>query len=100
MGAPLKLDMVMEGRRLEMQYFKEMGVYSEVDRKDIVAMGEKAIATKWHDTKKGAVTKPNYRNSLMANENIRDRRMYLFAATPPLEVLKLLISQCVERQHG
>ena len=50
------------------------------------------ISTKWLDVNKGDNEKPNVRASLVGCEIARETRDDLFAATPPLECLKLIIA--------
>ena len=52
-GNALDKDMVIAARRLEMQFFKKMGVFEKVDRKEVGSSGGKVITTKWVDTDKG-----------------------------------------------
>ena len=42
---------------------------------------------------------PNYRNRLVGREITRNRRLELFAATPPLEAFKMPIYMCVQGQE-
>ena len=95
-----KLDkaMVIEARKLEMAYFKKMGVYRKVPRAKAVELGCKPITTKWLDTNKGDDRVPNYRSRLVGREIKKDARLDLFAATPPLETIKFLMSCCAKGQ--
>ena len=75
-----------------------MGVYSKVPMAEAKRLGAKVITTKWIDTNKGSETEPNYRSRLVGRElNLQDRPD-LFAATPPLESLKYIISRCASTQ--
>ena len=47
------------------------------------------------DVNKGDETKPEYRSRLVAKEINTSKREDLFAATPPLEALKILLSLAV-----
>ena len=60
----------------------------------------KVISTKWIAQNKGDVDAPKYRARLVGREIAREKRDDLFAATPPLESLKAVISQCASRQEG
>ena len=95
---PLNFDMAVEARRLEMKFFKTMGVYTKVDKSEMVKAGCKPVSTKWLDTNKGDDKVPNYRSRLVGREIKMDRRLDLFSATPPLESLKFLISVCSRGQ--
>ena len=50
------------------------------------------IGTRWVDTNKGDDANPDYRCRLVAQDINDKQRDDLFAATPPLEALKLLLS--------
>ena len=74
-----------------------MGVYSKVPKEE--AGGAKVITTKWIDTNKGSEAEPNYRSRLVGRElNLQDRPD-LFAATPPLESLRYMVSKCASSQR-
>ena len=91
-GEPLNAKMVMEARRTEMQLFRRMGVYTKVSRQECVRLGLKPIAVRWVDVNKGDSQTPDYRSRLVAKEYRRNSEPDMFAATPPLEALKLLLS--------
>ncbi len=94
-GAPLDKAMAITARRTEMEYVKDMGVYTKVRKKSWM----KVISTKWLDVNKGDVASPNYRARLVGREIKKDRRTDLFAATPPLESLRMVLSKCASNQH-
>ena len=58
------------------------------------------ILTKWLDTNKGDETRPNHRARLVGREIAREKTDDLFAATPPLESMKGLISMAASSQGG
>jgi len=89
---------VIKARRVEMQFFKNMGVYVKVPRETARRHGCKIITTKWLDTNKGDAQNPNYRSRMVGREIKCDKRMDLFSATPPLETLKMITSICARRQ--
>ena len=61
-----------------------MKVYTKVPRHQ--ANGQKVIRTKWLDIDKGDAGQPNYRSRLVGCElKLKDHRLDLFVATPPLE---------------
>ena len=97
-GQYLDKAMVVKARQLEMQYFKKLGVYKKVHKSE--AMGFKILTTRWVDTNKGDMQNPDYRSRLVGREIKKDNRLDLFAATPPLEVMKALISECAMGQSG
>ena len=58
----------------------------------------KIISTKWIDTNKGDIDNPNYRARLVGREIATYKRDDLFAATPPLESLRYIVSKCAQNQ--
>ena len=92
-GMPLDPEEVKKARKLEIEYIKKMQVYAKVPRSKCEAAGCKPITTRWIDVNKGDDENRNYRSRMVAREIKRDNRIDLFAATPPLEALKLLISE-------
>ena len=85
-----KLDhaMAKKAREVEMDDFRSMGVYSKVPRTGAFTNGCGVISTRWIDFNKGDDKKPNCRSRLVGKESKKDKRLDLFAATPPLEALK------------
>ena len=96
-GGELDKNKVIEARKLEMQFFKKMGVYTKVHKSEVRANGGKTITTKWIDTDKGHGV---YRSRLVGREIKMDKRQDLFSPTPPLETLKFLIASCAKGQGG
>ena len=95
-GIMLDKGMAIAARRLEIEYFRKMGVYSKVRREKWM----RTITTRWLDTNKGDEESPNYRARLVAREIKKDKREDLFAATPPLESLRMVVSVCASNQLG
>ncbi len=93
-GAPLDKDLAIKARKLEMDYFKKMKVYTKVRR----GKWMKVISTRWLDINKGDTRNPDYRARLVGREIKTYRDDEPFAATPPLESLRFIISICVEEQ--
>ena len=91
--------MAKKAREVEMDYFRSMAVYSKVPRTEAVTNGCKVISTRWIDINKGDDKKPNYRSRLVGKEIKRDKPLDLFAATPPLEALKAVLSICASSQY-
>ena len=55
--------------------------------------GRGPVGGRWVDVNKGDSENPNYRSRYVGREfNCGDKRDDLFAATPPLEALKMLLS--------
>ena len=98
-GGTLIKERCIEARMLEMEYFRKMGVYRKIKRTDLPP-GAKVITTKWVDTNKGTEEEPNYRSRLVGREIKTDERPDLFAATPPLESLRYVLSLCASTQEG
>ena len=94
-GAKLDKKMATTARRTEIDFFKARGVYFKRRREKWM----KVISTKWLDVNKGDAKNPNYRARLVGREMAWDRRDDLFAATPPLESLKAVLSLCASRQN-
>ena len=90
-GVPLRAEGVRKARNEEMEYFKKMNVYDVVDRKDMEPDG-KMIEVKWVDTNKGDNEKENLRSRLVGKEFRERGGESIFAATPPLETMRTIIS--------
>lgn len=69
-------------------------------RRKATDLGGKVISVRWIDISKGDEVLENYRSRLVAREIKKDDRPDLFAATPPLEALKALISFCASGNKG
>ena len=95
-GSKLDHGMAVLARRAEMEFFKRRGVYSKVKREKLM----KVISTKWLDVNKGDAKSPNLRARLVGREIAKDKRDDLFAAIPPLESLKAILSICASHQDG
>lgn len=84
---------MVQARREEIKYFKEMGVYDKVSLEEAWReTGKAPIAVHWVDVNKGDSTKPNYRSRLAAKEFNTGVNPDLYAATPPSECLRLMLS--------
>ena len=93
---PLDREMAIRARKTEIQYFKDMGVYTKVRREPWM----RVISTKWLDTNKGDEANPNYRARLVGRELNLSKQEGLFAATPPLESLRMILSICASNQYA
>ena len=78
----MEKDRAIEARRLELEFFRKMGVYAKVPRS--MAGNNKVITTRWIDTDKGDAENPNYRARLVGREIKTDERPDLFAGIPPV----------------
>ena len=63
------------------------------------ADGCKVMTTKWLDVNKSDDAKPNIRSRMVRREVKLDNRLDLFAATPPLEALRIICSICASHQR-
>ena len=59
--------------------------------------GKRPIQTRWVDVNKGDSASPDVRARLVAKDFAARRDDAFFAATPPLEALRLLISDMTSR---
>ena len=92
---------VRAARALEMDFFHKMGVYDLVTREEAVRSGKgKIIKGRWLDVNKGDSVNPDYRSRFVGKEFNTGVDSTLYAATPPLEALKLLISTAASKRHG
>ena len=64
------------------------------------ATGRMSITIRWIDIIKGDQDKPNYRSRVAAREMDIHKRDDLFAATPPLEALKVILSMVAFANKG
>ena len=92
-GKELDGRMVAKARMQELGYVKDKKVWVKITRKEAIRRGMKIIKTRWIDINKGDVEDPNYRSRFVAKEFNVDKQEGLFAATPPLEALKMLIGE-------
>jgi hypothetical protein len=100
-GKTLCPKLVKKAREEEMKEFTKHGVYMKVPLEECYEVtGKDPIGTKWIDTNKGDESNPEIRSRLVAQEIKRDKRDDLFAATPPLEAIKMLLSLAVTEGVG
>ena len=93
-GQELDPQLMMKARRDEIQYFRDMGVYEKVDVSECWnATGKAPIAVRWVDINKGDTANPNYRSRSVAKEFNIGPCPELYAATPPSECLRSMISK-------
>ena len=100
-GYELDSGLVRTAREEELIEFRKHQVYTKVPIKECWDQaGKQPIGTRWIDINKGDRINPEYRSRLVAQEIKTDKREDLFAATPPLEAIKLLISMAVTEGIG
>ena len=78
-GGLMDKELATAARRMEIEFFRKMGVYTNVAREPWMEV----ISTKWIDTNKGDIDNPNYRARVVGREIATYKRDDLFAATPP-----------------
>ena len=88
----LEPDKVAAARAEEMSFFKNLGVYRRVLRAMIKQVGGNIVSVKWFDTNKGDRDFPNFRSRLVAREYNGSKDDILYASTPPLEALRMIMS--------
>ena len=100
-GKELNPSLVRKAREDEMEEFRKHKVYVKVPiEKCIRKTGKKPLGSRWVDIKKGDDENPEYRSRLVAKEIKKDNSQDLFAATPPLEAKKLLMSLAMPEGVG
>ena len=99
-GGELDREEVRKARMEEVQYMKDKGLWEVVPRAR--AESERVVSVKWVDTNKGSEEAPLIRSRLVARDfRVADTdREDSFAATPPWELKKLLMSQAANREGG
>ena len=99
-GQELDPKMMMKARREEIEYFRSMGVYEKVDIKECFERTGKApIAVRWVDINKGDSANPDCRSRMVAKEFNTGPCPELYAATPPSECLRLMMSLVASGQR-
>eukprot|EP00973_Karenia_brevis_P049975 6938091-Karenia_brevis.AAC.1 len=83
-----------------MDYFRKMNVYKKVDVGTCIKItGKRPIAVRWIDVNKQDDINPKYRSRLVAKQFKTSNNPELFAATPPLEAMKIIISTAATRDE-
>ena len=98
-GAALDPKEVQRARLEEIEYIHRKGVYQRIRRQDALKKGIKILRTRWVDVNKGDSINTNHRGRFVAMAFNTSKVDGLFASTPPLEALKVLIS-CAATQAG
>ena len=91
-GANLDPKWVKKARQEEMVFFREMNAYTRCPRSKVEECIGKLIDTRWIDINKGDSECPNYRSRLVGRMYNTYRDDSLYAATPPLEALRMISS--------
>ncbi len=69
-------------------------------RTEATRCGGKIIRARWTDVNEGDKAHPNYRSRLVGKDSWDGDQDGLFASTPPLEALRLLISMTASVDQG
>ena len=88
----MRPDLVVAARKVEVEYFRIMGVYEVVPRSGTADPGGKLIDTRWIDTNKMDEFNLEYRSRLVGREYNNGKYDTLYASTLPLEALRLVVS--------
>ena len=101
-GESLDPKEVRKARFMEMAYVRSKGVWRKISRSEAHRRGIKIIKTRWLDINKGDMWNPNYRSRFVGKEynDGKNGEVSWFAATPPLEALKLIVSDAATFHKG
>ena len=100
-GASLPSKLCEEAMQVEIQYTREMNVYTPCKHDTGKDQGLTPIGTRWVFTNKGDTERPFIRARLVAQETKKTTKMDLtdtsmtFVATPPVEGFRFLLSRAV-----
>lgn len=99
-GAETVPELVVEARAEEMMYFKKMKVYDIVPESGQTETGGKIIGTMCVDVNKGETVNLNCTSRLVGREFNVGRDDSVYAATPPLEALRMVLSNAATKGQG
>ena len=100
-GQPLPDDLVLSGKRKELEYFKSKQFWEIVPESECRRItGRAPIGVRWVCTNKGDHANPNVRCRLVARQIRHPGTDSVFAPTPPLEALRTVISFAVTQYEG
>ena len=92
-GAPLDPAEVRRARLEEIEYIRTMNLYTKVPIEQCWGQTRKGpIAVRWIDVNRQDSQHPLYRSRLVAKEFNTHQDVGMFAATPPLEAMRMIIS--------
>ena len=93
-GGELIPELVKEARKSEIDYFRSMEVYDKFAIQECLDVtGCDPISVRWVDINKGDSLCPNYRSRLVAREFNTSDKPEWYAATPPGETLRIMLSK-------
>ena len=91
-GGTLSVPLVREARKVEMQFVKDRDLYEYKPISECLAKtGHPPVSIKWVDANKGDDKTPAIRSRLVAMECRKPWKQKWFAATPPIETLRLFV---------
>ena len=94
-------ELCAKARQEEVEYIRRHKMYTRVSREVCLReTGRAPIKTGWAETDKGQPGKPNVRVRWVANEYKTHARPELYASTPPLEALKVVLSEIATGKRG
>ena len=100
-GKELPRALTVEARQKEMNEVYKHKVYCKVPLTECYEKtGAAPVGTKWLETNKGDEEHYNIRARLVAQEYTKGKLEAIFAATPPLEAKKMLLSLAVTEGIG
>ena len=95
-GQPLDPELCRIARKKEIDYFQSKGVWDLRNLQEAWARtGRPPISVRWVEVNKGDDEHPNYRSRLVAREIRMAGGDAIFAPTPPLESLRMVLSYAV-----
>ena len=98
-GGWLDSKLIAQARKEEMAFVSKHCLYERVPREECYReTGKAPIKTGWADTNKGSEDQPNIRSRWVAKEYNTCARPDLFAATTPLEGVKLVVSDAASAE--
>ena len=96
----MSAELVRKAREVEIEYVRRMKTYAKVPSAMAHRLtGKPLVKLRWVDTNKGTENDPNVRCRLVGMEFKRDARPEMFAATPPQEAARLIISWVASHQN-
>ena len=100
-GKELRADLVKAARMEEIKEVRRMKVWTKVPRSQCIAeTGKPPIKVRWVDRNKKDDQNPDYRSRIVAKEVKTYANPELFAATPPVEYVKFILSCAASSQWG
>ena len=89
-GEPLDESLVAKAKQEELRFFRSKGMWRIVPRSR--AEGQRIVGTRWVSCNKGDAAHPEIRCRLVCQEVKTYNSDEFFAATPPSETLRMVLS--------